>query len=201
MFEILGVEGDKEKPSVLQIMVPAELAEREVAKLRDVAIFLTEELGASHALAGYALATSPYEEETSQTFAYARSMRHRGIDIPLTLSDRWTVRRDGIKGVNWLTFLDQMRVDRLGGAAALRKTLHPAVEVMTIGGCILMQAGEKPAIRDENRRDRLPLYRSVFHAIEPLTVEAFRRAGSLKLENDGERDEMSMRWRRRLGNG
>jgi len=61
-----------------------------------------------------------------------------------------------------------------------------------------MQAGPAPAMGDENRRDRLPLYRAVFNAIEPLTRNAFDRALDLVLEDDEEATDLTLRWRRRL---
>lgn len=198
MFDILGIEGDEDEPSMLQIVVPYELAEEGAERLREFTIDLITSFGASHALAGYALACSPYEEEVSQTFACAKSMRHRGIDILLREADRVTVGHDGIKGVNWLTFIDTARVERLGGEVTLRMAIDPHVEMTSINGGVLMQAGRLPALGDENRRDRLPLYRNVFNALGPLTKVAFDRALDLVLEDYEEATELTLRWRRRL---
>lgn len=198
LFDILGVEGDEDEPSMLQIAAPCDLGEAGAARLRDFTVALASNLQASHVVAGYAILCSPYEEEASQTFARARSMRHRGVDILLREPDRVTVGRDGIKGANWLTFIDRGRVGRLGDEGKVRAALDPGVEVTSIDGGLMLQAGPAPGIGDENRRDRLPLYRSVFQAIEPLSVDAFERALDLALEDDEEATDLSMRWRRRL---
>jgi hypothetical protein len=198
MFDILGLEGDKDKPSHLQIALPPDLEKDGEAILKEFMTTFIPRLHASHALAGYALATSPYEEEESQTSARARSMRHRGVDILLGEADRVTVGRDGIKGVNWLTFIDKARVDRLGGQAALASALDPAVGVLPLAGGLLFQAGEAPALGDQNRRDRLPLYRSVFKALEPLTPAAFDRALDLAVDDYDNSTDLTLAWRRRL---
>ncbi|KAI5916444.1 MAG: DUF3396 domain-containing protein [Nitrospira sp.] len=198
LFDIVGIEGDLEEPSLFQITVPYATDPAVADRLRAFTCMMIGRLDASHAVAGVALACSPYEEETAQTFARARSMRHRGVDILLREADRVTVGRAGVKGANWLTFIDQGRVQRLGGEAGVRSALDPAVELTSINGGLLMRAGPTPAIGDENRRDRLPLYRSVFRVIEPLTVDAFDRALDLVLEDDEEATELSQRWRRRL---
>lgn len=198
LFDIVGIEGDLEEPALLQIAVPYTTDPAVVGRLRVFTGALIERLDASHAVAGVALACSPYEEEAAQTFARAKSMRHRGVDILLREADRVTVGRDGVKGANWLTFIDQARVQRLGGEGEVRAALDPAIELTSINGGLLMQAGPAPAIGDENRRDRLPLYRNVFRVIEPLTVDAFERALDLAVEDDEEATELSQNWRRRL---
>lgn len=198
MFDLLGVDSDPDDPSMIQLAVPFGEGEAGAARLRAFTGALVARLGASHAVAGYALICSPYEEEASQTFARARSMRHRGLDILLSEADPVTVGHDGIKGVNWLTFIDRARIDRLGGDAAIRAALPPAVDVIPIGTGLLLQAGALPALGDENRRERVPLYRDVFRVLAPLTVDAFDRALDLVLEDDDAATDLTLRWRRRL---
>lgn len=198
LFDILGIEGDLEEPSLIQIAVPYDADPAVAARLRAFTGALISRLDASHAVAGVALLCSPYEEEAAQTFARARSMRHRGVDILLREADRVTVGRDAIKGVNWLTFVDGARLARLGGEDPVRAALNPAVTVTPINQGLLLQAGDAPTFGDENRQEQLPLYRSVFGVLEPLTVDAFERSLELVLEDMEEAEELSQSWRRRL---
>lgn len=198
LFDLVGIEGDLDEPSLVQIAVPWDDDPVTAQRLRAFTGALVSRLDASHAVAGCALLVSPYEEELAQTHAWARSMRHRGVDILLRENDRITVGRDSIKGVNWLTYVDQSRIERLGGGERLRAALDPGVRVTPIGAGLLLQAGDAPALGDENRQDKLPLYRSVFRALEPLTPAGFERSQELTLEDMDEAEALSQRWRRRL---
>lgn len=197
MFDLLAIDGD-EDPSMLQIAVPYEVGAEDPQRMHAFTGALIHRLDVTHALAGYAMTVSQYEEEASHTFAWARSMRHRGVDILLSEADRVTVGKDGVKGAGWLTYINGPRVAALGGEAALRGALDPAVGVTPIGSGLLLQAGPRPEIGDQNRQETLPLYRSVFAAIEPLTTKAFDRALDLVLEDDDEATQLTLRWRRRL---
>lgn len=196
-FHLVGVENDDEFPAMVQISIPADTKDGPTL-LRGFTGALIARVAASHAVAGYAMALSPYKEEASQTFAWGRSMRHRGVDLLLGQSDRVAVGKDGVKGASWLTYLDAERVKRLRGAAVLRETLDPAVEAVEIGDGLLLQAGREPAAGDENRQDSLPLLRSVYAALAPLAEPSFERALDLVLEDFEEATELSLRWRRRL---
>jgi hypothetical protein len=198
LFDLVGIEGDIEEPSILQIAVPYDADPAIAHRLRAFTGALIARLDASHAVAGLALLCSPYEEELSQSFARAKSMRHRGVDILLREADRVTVGHDGIKGVNWLTFVDAARVERLGGEVRVRAALDPAIGLVQINGGLLLQAGAAPELGDENRRERLPLYRNVFGLLEPLTVDAFERSLELVLDDMEEAEQLSLQWRRRL---
>jgi hypothetical protein len=196
-FLVVGVENDDEFPAMVQITVPADVADGP-SRLRAFTGALITRLTAIHAVAGYAMAVSPYREEASQTFAWGRSMRYRGVDILLGQTDRVTVGKDGVKGVNWLTYLDGARVDRLGGKAALRKSLASGVDMVSVNDGFMLQAGSEPETGDENRQQRLPRYKSVFAAVEPIAEPSFDRALDLVLEDLDEASELSLRWRRRL---
>jgi len=96
------------------------------------------------------------------------AMRHPGFDVHRNLRTRGVLGRQ-LRGPGWLTFVSVELVETLGGEDQLRHKLDPGVEVARAGNGLLLRAGEAPEIADVNRKERLPLLRSVARAIEPVT--------------------------------
>src|SRR5437762_5691484 len=92
-----------------------ERAEEMLTLMRD----LCSTFPAQSGHAGFTFECSRYEKKTSETHAWEKSMRHRGIDICRVPEDGSSVGHDAMKGVGWLTFLGKSFIERLGGAATL----------------------------------------------------------------------------------
>ena len=107
---------------------------------------------------------------------FAISRRFRGIDFG---GPTWLARlhEHGIKCVNWLTFLGESHVARLGGLDRLRATLGRDITVHALPHGVMIQAGPAPSFGDVNRREHLAPYHQVGRVIEPVRFkgDVFKR--------------------------
>ena len=150
--------------------------------------------------AGLVLETNRYAETTSETAAWRLSMQHPGLDIRNPIRDSMALQRDAIKGVNWLTILGAEFVDRLGGAAAVRKRLPDSVLIHSVGEVLILQAGPGPRWGHVNRGDALPDYRAVYQVVAPLQAPAINRYTSFSMLG-ADHWEKTEAWLRRFGDG
>lgn len=133
--------------------------------------------------AGFALESTRYLLDDAHEHAYAKSMRHPGIDIPDAANDAIMVGFDRIRGVGWLTMLDDAFVAKLGGLDALTKAVGPGVDVIPLGPGVMLRAGKAPQFGDVNAKDDLPAQRAVFAACKPL-MPSFNDVPSLNIGGD-----------------
>jgi hypothetical protein len=143
--------------------------------------------------AGFAFEYSRYFAEEGCEHAWRYSMRHPGIEIQSPHGDElFATLKDSVYTTNWLTLLDRQFVKKLGGRQKLRASLPSTVQIYEIDNGLLLRAGEKPAIGDVNRNDKLPDYRAVYEAVRPLTLRVPERLKYLDLEDNEE--ERTLRW-------
>lgn len=135
-------------------------------------------------LAGFCFYCSDYQAEKSHAHAWAKSMRHRGIDVFVLENDSKAVRHDGVKGVGWLTVLGDDFVRQLGGSERIRESLSSAVELAPLPGGLVLQAGRQPRTGDTNRRDFLPDYKDVYKVVKALVERSIARSKSFNLPTD-----------------
>lgn len=107
--------------------------------------------------------------------------RFHGLDV-IGASRTSIDATDGIKCVNWLTLLDESLLAKLGGKAALRGKLSPAIVFHDIPNGVVLQAGEKPVLGDIHSPDELAVYREVAVALKPIFAMGPRRRGFRAME-------------------
>jgi hypothetical protein len=146
--------------------------------------------------AGFSFECSRYDKLQSQKHAWAKSMRHRGIDIFNFSNESLAVQRDGIKGIGWLTILDNGFVKEFGGQKKLREALPDAVELLPVKNGLIIKAGPQPQIGDTNRREFLPEYKAVYKVVKPLAERAIERSPNLLLGPDSK--DKTRAWLRRF---
>jgi hypothetical protein len=87
------------------------------------------------------------------------------LDYPNTIARRC---RDGIRTVNWLTAIDENRLDRVGGAQRVLKIAGPEVTSMPYSRGTIFVAGQAPEVGD-NEAGKFPqAYAQLGHAVAPL---------------------------------
>jgi hypothetical protein len=129
-----------------------------------------------HGHAGYAAlpSLSLVEYRRSAWLATPVLQRYPGLDLDLASSVASMTRRAGpplrIKGVNWLTALDEGSLELLGGRTALLDGLGPAFNVTDYPGGILVQAGAQPALGDADAGDMPEAYRELSRRLQPLRL-------------------------------
>jgi hypothetical protein len=188
-IDVFGVEPKSElydptNANVFSVSFAPDTEAAQPVNLRQLFLDICEVLPFQSGHAGFALECSTYEPETSESHAWAASMRHWGLDIPRPVDDSIAVGADGVKGVGWLTALDAETLKAVGGLAKVRKALPRQVEVIELTKGVVIQAGSEPAVGDVNAGERLPLYRAVFRCVEPLVRQSAKRSPSLNLASD-----------------
>lgn len=105
--------------------------------------------------------------------------RFSGLEIDLPTSHCiYLAQENAIKGVNWLTILDQTLVERLGGEERLKQALGEGVTWHASRTGVVIQAGPRPQFGDRNRNEPMTYYRQVARAIKPIRVSSIRGIAS-----------------------
>jgi hypothetical protein len=97
----------------------------------------------------------------------ALASRFAGLDVVdlLRLSIHGAA---GIKCVNWLTMVEDAFLDKLGGRSAVARRFGPEIVCHEIPNGLVIQAGPRPVVGDQNRPDQLTHYREVAAVLKPI---------------------------------
>ena len=87
------------------------------------------------------------------------------LDYPNTIARRC---RDGIRTVNWLTAIDEKRLDRAGGAQRILKLAGPEVTSMPYSRGTIFVAGQAPEIGDKEAGKFPRAYAQLGRVVAPL---------------------------------
>ena len=128
----------------------------------------------------------------------ALAARHPGLDIssPRPVSADLG---DEIAGVYWQTLLGAPIVERLGGAADIRRALPgEVVDELPLGGCRIV-LGADPEIGDVTRGELLPRYRAAAAFLDAAGLLHVPRRTVYFVDRAGMADPEAMqKWHRRL---
>ena len=75
---------------------------------------------------------------------------------------------EGMKCINWLTFIGTKGVAALGGSEALASAVGAGGTVIPMSPGVVVQAGDIPKLGDVNRQEDLSAYFTVGHALAPF---------------------------------
>lgn len=105
-----------------------------------------------------------------------------------------------IKGVNWLTILDDALVAELGGRDRLATALAPAATVVRWDGGILIRAGAEPQLGDRDTGLWPEAYIAVNHVLRPIRYEDYpaRRFALIDVPPPLDPLEETLNWVRRF---
>lgn len=163
---VLNSDEEEANPvGALRLMLPIDFISKSPEIFVDLVENLIKKLKFESGHAGYALNWDPegdMEAEADQTMRFI-SKRFPGIDLSdldATLIAMQNVNSPGIKCINWLTLLGNELTDMVGGVNSVKKgTVNCTVRKLDAG--ILIRAGEKPDIGDQNRKKKLTSYHSI----------------------------------------
>lgn len=146
--------------------------------------------------AGPMLELTIYDRRAADQFVWPTVMRYRGFEAIDPFADAEAVKGDGLRSVNWLTFLGQSLAEEFGGAAGLARAVGPGVDVQGFGQGVCLKAGPRPGLGDWYAHERLTAYEAVFRACEPAIDRMSGRLSSMMLASN--REENTLRLVRRL---
>jgi hypothetical protein len=173
--------------TVVRLSLPAEWGQERATEMFALFRELAEHLPYRSGQAGYVLECSRYFRRPAMDEAWSLAMRYPGLDIHSNI-DKAAVKFDGVRGIGWLTLLDQRHLDTAG-------SLPPSCPVTPIAGGSIIATGPSPELGDVNRGEHLPVYQDLFAALEPLTAATFERSPWLPVSSDHE--ERTQRFYRR----
>jgi len=105
-----------------------------------------------------------------------------------------------IRGVNWLTILDDGLVEELGGRLALEAELGDAAKVMTWNGGVLIRAGAEPQMGDRDVGQWPSAYLAVNRVLKPIRFEEYpaKPLALIKVPPPLDPREETLKWVRRF---
>ncbi|PJI84355.1 uncharacterized protein DUF3396 [Yoonia maricola] len=116
---------------------------------------------------GIGLVSTPGMERQRTVEAWPSLARFSGLDHATNID--WSARKPhaGLRAVNWLTVLDDVWVETLGGRDAIAGALHPEGRVHDYRGGIIVQACTHPQMGDINMHGVPEAYVAVDKLIAP----------------------------------
>ncbi len=100
---------------------------------------------------------------------FALCHRYQGFDLPETFERARCIK--GISTTNWVTFVHNTFLKRIGGMESLRKRLSSEIVFHEILDGVAIQAGASPSVGDVNAGEALPLYREVARALSSIRAK------------------------------
>ena len=127
-----------------------------------------EKIKFAHGHGGFALCYNDLGELASlaEPEFYALAMRHCGLDLPCANNTSFVI-GDGLKGVNWLTFVGKDLLQKSGKASSFSPPASSRIVVHSLPHGLMFQAGPSPCIGDVNRKDFCESY----HAVGQILVD------------------------------
>lgn len=156
----------------VSLYLPAEWAEQDPENVASLCSDLAGTFEFCSGLGGFGLCLGEVEGRTvAKRELYAIGLHHPGIDLESVLSNGLG---QGIKGVNWLTFLHPTFVERWGGRQKLGQALKlPEVKIVDLPSGIMIQAGNAPEIGDTNRGLTCPTYHAVGKVLSTIRDRSY----------------------------
>jgi Type VI immunity for VRR-NUC len=154
----------------LRLVLPTSFIARSVDPYLDLARNLAHIVSYDSGQAGFAVNWNHVGRNRMGVLRAMNSLgpRYPGLDMSYPFCTKYIV-SNGIKCVNWLTFLCKEYCDRLGGLSALRGRFGDCIVVHDAkGGGAVIQAGPFPEIGDVNRQRNLPVYHHVGIQLAPI---------------------------------
>jgi hypothetical protein len=171
----------------------AWIADRPPGAFTQLVVDVCDALAPTHGYAGLAAIGSVELRRSEPGFAAVIALvsRFRGLEVDIPQSHGiYLAKENRIKGINWLTALDQSWIDRLGGSAALAAALGEGIEMRPFRTGMVIQAGPRPLLGDVNRNEPMPAYQAVARALKPIRI-----ASVLSISDDfGFDEDRSDKW-------
>jgi hypothetical protein len=115
------------------------------------------------------------ENERTVLLAYPYAKRFPGLEIDEPSAVASMAKKSGpplkIKGVNWLTAVDDECMAELGGREAFLGDLGEGFKIFEYEGGVLIQAGVIPQLGDRNRQLIPILYQQLARKLKPLRMK------------------------------
>jgi hypothetical protein len=119
-------------------------------------------------VAGFVFHHTPYQYDAVTARMAALSARFRGVEVIQNSRMCYWPKR-GVTSVNWLTFVADHYLEKIGGRDAVHKSLRRGFQVRDLASGVGIRAGDLPLIGDANAgNDGLDAWRAVYRLLKPV---------------------------------
>jgi hypothetical protein len=135
-----------------------------------------EKIKPLHGYGGIGILESP-EYSVAQNYekeVYALAKRFPGLEVDYP-DVHVLYLRGGIKGINWITIMDEKWVEMLGGEKLLKSKLDTNFKIYGYSQGIAIQAGKNPEIGDVNRNLDPKYYRKLSKVSSSIRIKNHKR--------------------------
>jgi hypothetical protein len=187
IFSTAGLEA-----GACRLVLPADTGLETPDRFYDVARRLVMSSNFAYALAGFSVnwdPISPHARQAEALFPYVAA-RFAGVDIP-ALTGTVLALREGIKCINWMTFLGKALWETLG-IETEELQIREDIDVEPCLAGVLITAGRRPVIGDRYRLEGVQAYRVVGSKLSP--IRAHSHPPILPAGRDGDDEARTESW-------
>jgi hypothetical protein len=183
---LLAFGNEKKSPtqemSGIRIHLPVQFVLSDPQRTSQLTVDWAGRLGAAHGSAGLAALLAGGVTTGHDALHFEALQQYPGLDFD-AMGSYWAEVEyapgpnkgyDKLRASNWLTFVGDTFIDKLGGASALRAKLSPAILVLPYAGGLCLQAGPAPELGDSKRNYIPEAYRTVARAIRPVRFNDYK---------------------------
>ena len=179
----------------LRIVMPVSGIEQGADEFSDLVVRFASKLKPLHGYGGIGIVQSAHRVVRSFHLGETRALAQRWNGLELDDPVGHTIYCvEGIKGVNWLTILDDRWISKIGGKEAFRRLPSDVFHVSDFGTGVVIRVGSSPQV--ELSTEDLLAYRMLSSLLEPVRVKihgAFLGGGEGGFDR-----ESSEQWLRRF---
>jgi hypothetical protein len=134
----------------------------------------SDKLKAFHGYAGLGIIIHGNDYRNPEIIKNVRvfATRFKGLEVDFPHNHARNTEH-AIKGVNWLTVLQDCWFEKLGGVEKLKSEIGSDFVFHAYTGGQVIQAGPHPQFGDVNRAQELPLYKELSSALKPIRVQDY----------------------------
>jgi hypothetical protein len=160
--------------SVLEFSVPLLYQEQYPLFFQQLFMSFARRLNPEQGYAGLAFNLSPTRRDENEPTEAFMAQRMPGLDVGTAalLANRPAFKHSKIKSISWLTLLDQVRLDQVGGLDVLRGQLPSShFAFYECGNGVVIQAGAHPYLGGDADDPRPAPYVLLNHALKGIRYE------------------------------
>ncbi|MBL3561126.1 type VI immunity family protein [Rhodovulum sulfidophilum] len=178
MGTVFGADFRPYKLSGIEAHFPPQLMTRDSAKLQKLALGWAERLGALHGSFGFGVLGTPGSETSTEAYWFPWLSAYPAVDQG-SLGVYWAASRRGGHELpftsNWLTFLGDANIARLGGKGIIRADLRDQMALLPFSGGAAIRAYDVPALGNKASGGVPEGYRTAARIIKPIRFEGYKR--------------------------
>ncbi len=165
-----GFELHRSIASHLRLTLPVEYMLEDPVRFAQLAEAMVKRLRFVSGSAGFSLNLIPEQwQQFEGEHIHMLTRRFVGLDIGVPWDwSKYAI--EGLKTVNWLTFIGDGLAQRMGGRAGVRSALPADAPVTELEHGLMIQAGPRPLLGDVNRPEDITAYRKIAQALKPLSI-------------------------------